>query len=381
AGIADESESQRAHQGCRLPWNRAIVWIDAEAAALEGDTQLFERLRSERGDGEGRQSMRPCDADFAQRLLTVRVCHMDGSVLSLCCVHGFRKTDHLTVQHTWCATGRHADDEHRAADARSPAMVRSAGHRSSLPIVYAIRSSAAPNPSILVSNTRSRLERTGYCRRHGAMPESAHAQPRHAAPYAPGHVPLAAFDVCVGPGLQDRGAPPSLCPIAYDAARITPGTRRAGQSVEEGWCSMGGAGCHPWGGFARPHPTDRVLQRGERRRCCALRAHRRRDCLCTRTPSGKVACRAWAYTERSARRTLADEISYPPKGGGCDPSRGPACAETPSGATDRTRRSVPENVGGHRGLVAFALHACVYGVGRRPGTTLHSLAPAPAGSL
>src|SRR4029453_10749425 len=109
AGIADESESQRAHQGCRLPWNRAIVWIDAEAAALEGDTQLFERLRSERGDGEGRQSLRPCDADFAQRLLTVELGDMDGSVLALCGVHGFRKTDNMTEQQTWCETGRPAD--------------------------------------------------------------------------------------------------------------------------------------------------------------------------------------------------------------------------------------------------------------------------------
>ena len=84
------------------------------------------------------------------------------------------------------------------------------------------------------------------------MPESAHAQPCHAAPSAPGQWRPGRLRCSCGAQASSRGAPPSLCPIANDAARVTAGTRRTGQ--ERGG-SVGAA-------WVRPDATHEVDARG-----------------------------------------------------------------------------------------------------------------------
>src|SRR5262245_65000088 len=81
--VADESKTKRALQGRRLAGNGTIERIHAKASALEGDTQLIERLRPEHRDGEDRVSTRSRDADFPQRLLAFELGDLDGSILAL----------------------------------------------------------------------------------------------------------------------------------------------------------------------------------------------------------------------------------------------------------------------------------------------------------
>src|SRR5262245_12183526 len=116
ARVADESKTQRALQGRRLAGNGAIERIYAEASALEGDTQLIERLRPERGDGKDRVSMRSRDTDFPQRLLAFELSDLDGSIVALCRAYGFRKCEHLTMQHARGEGARDAEDHDRPAD-------------------------------------------------------------------------------------------------------------------------------------------------------------------------------------------------------------------------------------------------------------------------
>ena len=153
---------------------------------------------------------------------------------------------------------------------------------------------------------------------------------------------------------------------------------------EKGWRKCGAV-------WVRPDATHEVDARGSTLLIGFISAESDMGAALSARIDGAIACVPARQVARwramlgpapsdATHRTLADRIR-PAGAWRRDPRRRPTRAEPPSAAMGGARRSVSEDAGRHRVLVAVAFHACVHRIGRRSRATLHPLAPAPAGGL